>query len=70
MSQPDYIVSLSADMTAIEESTALNNELNAATTCTDVRVALERHRQHYLSMSMPERASLNNKVKKLFEVLR
>jgi hypothetical protein len=69
MSLPGYIHELSRAMSAIEESTEIESELNAARTANDVREVLHRHRQFYLGMSMPVRAEFNNRVKGLFAKL-
>jgi hypothetical protein len=66
MSAPSYITELSHAISAIEESTEIENELNRARTADDVRRVLQAHRQFYLSMSQIERAELNHKVKELF----
>jgi len=66
MSLPGYIHDLSRAMSAIEESTEIENELNAARTANDVRRVLQAHRQFYLAMSQVQRAELNYKVKELF----
>jgi hypothetical protein len=66
MSIPSYVRELSQDISAIEESTEIENQLNAARTANDVRRVLQAHRQFYLAMSQTERATLNNKVKELF----
>jgi hypothetical protein len=67
--QPDYVRELSADISAIEESTQVQNKLNAARTVGDVRQVLEAHRQYYLAMEFATREAFNNRIKKLFEAL-
>jgi hypothetical protein len=66
MSLPGYIHELSHAMSAIEESTEIENELNAAQTANDVRRVLQAHRQFYLSMSQTVRAGFNDRIKQLF----
>jgi hypothetical protein len=69
VAQPSYITELSRDISAVEESTEIQHELRKARTAQDVRDVLEAHRRFYLSMSVVERTSFNNVVKKLFETL-
>jgi hypothetical protein len=69
MSVPDYVRDLSRAMSAIEESTEIENELAAARTANDVRRTLQAHRQFYMEMSQTQRAMLNVKVKELFAKL-
>jgi hypothetical protein len=69
VAQPDYIRTLSDDLSAIEESTQVANELRDARSVADVRACLERHRAYYLSMELATRAVFNEKIKRLFEVL-
>jgi hypothetical protein len=66
MSLPGYIHELSQDISAIEESTEIANELSAARTANDVRNVLQRHRQFYLGMSQTVRAGFNDQIKQLF----
>jgi hypothetical protein len=66
MSAPDYVRDLSRAISAIEESTEIERELDRARTADDVRGVLQRHRQFYLEMSPTMRGELNTKVKELF----
>jgi hypothetical protein len=66
MSLPGYIHELSQDISAIEESTEIENELSQARTANDVRRVLQNHRQFYLSMSQTVRAGFNDHIKQLF----
>jgi hypothetical protein len=66
MSQPAYVHELSRAMSAIEESTEIETELNQARTANDVRDVLRRHRQFYLSMPQTVRAGFNDRIKQLF----
>jgi hypothetical protein len=69
VAQPDYIRTLSDDISAVEESTLVARDLKNAKTVADVRRVLEAHRQFYLSMEFATRAAFNEKIKRLFEVL-
>jgi hypothetical protein len=69
VAQPDYIRALSDDLTTIEESTQVANELRDARSVADVRACLEKHRAYYLAMEFATRAAFNAKIKRLFEDL-
>jgi hypothetical protein len=69
VAQPHYIRTLSDDITTLEESTEIANELRDARTVADVRACLEKHRAYYLAMEFATRAEFNNRIKRLFEEL-